>query len=100
MQKIIACIDGSAMAQSVCDAAIWASRKLEKTVLFLHTIEKEQQHGADDLSGAIGLGASAALLEEMACRAGLAAWQKHAVGSGGTRGRVRRVGGGTKAASR
>ena len=66
MQKIIACIDGSAMAQSVCDAAIWASRKLEKTVLFLHTIEKEQQHGADDLSGAIGLGASAALLEEMA----------------------------------
>ena len=66
MQKIIAYIDGSAMAQSVCDAAIWASRKLEKTVLFLHTIEKEQQHGADDLSGAIGLGASAALLEEMA----------------------------------
>ena len=66
MQKIIACIDGSAMAQSVCDAAIWASRKLEKTVLFLHTIQKEQQHGADDLSGAIGLGASAALLEEMA----------------------------------
>ena len=66
MKKIIGCIDGSAMAQSVCDAAIWASQKLDKTVLFLHTIEKEQQHGADDLTGAIGLGASAALLDEMA----------------------------------
>ena len=66
MKKIIGCIDGSAMAQSVCDAAIWASQRLHATMLLLHTIEKEAQHGADDLSGAIGLGASTALLEEMA----------------------------------
>jgi len=65
MTKIITCVDGSAMTAAVTDAAIWAAKKLNKTLLFLHTLEKEQQHGADDYSGAIGLGARSALLEEM-----------------------------------
>ncbi|MFT4937138.1 MAG: nucleotide-binding universal stress UspA family protein [Paraglaciecola sp.] len=65
MKKIMTCVDGSAMTAAVTDAAIWASKKLDKPVCFLHTLEKEQQHGADDYSGAIGLGARSALLEEM-----------------------------------
>ena len=65
MKKIMTCVDGSAMTAAVTDAAIWVSKKLDKPVCFLHTLEKEQQHGADDYSGAIGLGARSALLEEM-----------------------------------
>jgi nucleotide-binding universal stress UspA family protein len=65
MKKIMTCVDGSAMTVAVTDAAIWASKKLDKPICFLHTLEKEQQHGADDYSGAIGLGARSALLEEM-----------------------------------
>jgi nucleotide-binding universal stress UspA family protein len=66
MNKIIACIDSSVMATSVCDTAIWASQRLNNLIMFLHTIEKDQQHGADDLTGAIGLGAKSVLLEKMA----------------------------------
>jgi len=65
MKKIMTCVDGSAMTAAVTDAAIWAAKKLDKPMCFLHTLEKEQQHGADDYSGAIGLGARTALLEEM-----------------------------------
>lgn len=66
MNKIIACIDGSALAKAVCETAIWASNRLSNGILFLHTIEKQQQHGADDLTGSIGLGARSALLNKMA----------------------------------
>ena len=65
MSKIITCVDGSTMTTAVTNAAIWTSNKLKKPILFLHTIEKEQQHGADNYSGAIGLGARSALLQEM-----------------------------------
>lgn len=65
MNKIITCLDGSAITSDVTEAGIWAADKLDKTLCFLHTLEKEQQHGADDLSGAIGLGARSALLKEM-----------------------------------
>ncbi|MEP1447628.1 MAG: universal stress protein [Paraglaciecola sp.] len=65
MKQIMTCVDGSAITDAVTDAAIWASKKLNKPICFLHTLEKEQQHGADDYTGAIGLGARSALLEEM-----------------------------------
>lgn len=65
MTKIITGVDGSAITPAVTNAAIWASNKLNKPILFIHTIEKEQQHGADDYSGTIGLGARSALLKEM-----------------------------------
>lgn len=65
MNKIITCIDGSAITSAVTDAGIWAAKKLNKSLYFLHTLEKTQQHGADDYTGAIGLGARSALLEEM-----------------------------------
>ncbi|MCG7565424.1 universal stress protein [Pseudoalteromonas sp. CnMc7-15] len=65
MKKIITCVDGSAITQAVTDAAIWSANKLQHPLCFLHTIERQQQHGADDLSGAIGLGARSSLLNEM-----------------------------------
>ncbi|WP_339723030.1 universal stress protein [uncultured Paraglaciecola sp.] len=65
MRKIITCVDGSAITAAVTDAAIWASKKLDKPICLLHTLEKQQQHGADDYTGTIGLGARSALLEEM-----------------------------------
>jgi len=66
MNKIIACIDGSVVTSAVCEAAAWSAKRLNKPILFLHTIERPQQHGADDLTGAIGLGARSNLLKEMA----------------------------------
>lgn len=66
MQKIITCIDGSALASDVCDAGIWAAQRLTLPIVFLHAIERQIQNEVDDLSGAIGLGARSALLEEMA----------------------------------
>lgn len=65
MNKIITCIDGSAITSAVTEAGKWAAKKLNKPLCFLHIIEKSQQHGADDYTGAIGLGAQSALLEEM-----------------------------------
>ena len=65
MNKIIACIDGSILEKAVCDTAVWASKRLSHGIVFLHAIDKKQQHGADDLTGSIGLGARTALLNKM-----------------------------------
>ncbi|GAK33017.1 universal stress protein A [Iodidimonas nitroreducens] len=65
MNKIITCIDGSALSHGVCQAGVWASNKLSKTLLLLHAIEKSNTPSAEDLSGAIGLGARTTLLQEM-----------------------------------
>ncbi|MFA7555842.1 MAG: universal stress protein [Spongiibacteraceae bacterium] len=65
MEYIVTCVDDSALTPAVCDAAIWAAKKLHKPIRFLHTIEKQPQHGADDYTGAIGLGARSVLLEEI-----------------------------------
>lgn len=65
MEKIITCIDGSTTTSSVTDAGVWAANKLNKTLFFLHTLEKTQQHGADNYTGAIGLGARSSLLAEI-----------------------------------
>ncbi|QHD69664.1 universal stress protein [Sphingobium yanoikuyae] len=66
MTKILACIDASAYAASVCDLAAWASKRLDLPVELLHVVQRKdavaQRH---DLSGAIGLGAKTDLLEEL-----------------------------------
>jgi|LSQX01.1.fsa_nt_gb nucleotide-binding universal stress UspA family protein len=64
MNKIITCIDGSALSQDICLAAVWAAQKLDKPLMLLHAIEK-QRPDFDDLSGFISLGARTALLEEL-----------------------------------
>ncbi|WP_417225804.1 universal stress protein [Amphritea sp.] len=66
MNKIITCVDGSVYSEAVCRAGIWAAKKLDKVILFLHAIEKNNSAKVEDLSGAIGLGARSSLLNEMA----------------------------------
>ncbi len=66
MRNILACIDASSYAASVCDLAAWAARKLEKPVELLHVVQRRdavaERH---DLSGAIGLGVKSTLMEEL-----------------------------------
>jgi nucleotide-binding universal stress UspA family protein len=66
MENVLACIDASSYAASVCDLAAWASRKLELPVELLHVVQRRdavaERH---DLSGAIGLGVKSSLLEEL-----------------------------------
>lgn len=61
---IIACIDGSAIARSVCEAAAWVSQRLDAPLRLLHVLEKVQSHN-DNLSGNIGLGAREELLKQL-----------------------------------
>lgn len=66
MQNVLACIDASSYAASVCDLAAWASGKLELPVELLHVIQrKDAVAERHDLSGAIGLGVKSSLLEEL-----------------------------------
>ncbi len=63
--KIIALVDGSLYAHSVCELAGWAGARLGAVVEALHVLGR-REGGAQDLSGAIRLGARTALLEELA----------------------------------
>ncbi|QCO56722.1 universal stress protein (plasmid) [Pseudorhodobacter turbinis] len=63
--KIIALVDGSAYARSVCELAGWTAVRLEARVEALHVLGRREA-GEQDLSGAIRLGARTALLEELA----------------------------------
>lgn len=66
MQHILACIDASAYAASVCDLAAWASKRLQLPVELLHVVQrKDAVAERRDLSGAIGLGVKSDLLEEL-----------------------------------
>ncbi|MFX8122173.1 universal stress protein, partial [Acinetobacter baumannii] len=54
MSKIIACIDGSLVTNTVCDYAAWFSDKLNSPIKLLHVIDKPKAKAPQDLSGAIG----------------------------------------------
>ncbi len=67
MNKIVALIDGSGYAQSVCDHAGWIASRGRASLLLLHVLGRRDSSGDNtDLSGSIGLGARTALLEELA----------------------------------
>ena len=63
--QVTACIDGSAISNTVCDTAAWASSLLNAPLTFLHVLEKTVSPAHEDLSGAIGLGSREHLLEEL-----------------------------------
>lgn len=66
MSKILACLDTSPYAQSVCDLASWASRRLDLPVDVLHILQRNSAVAKrNDLTGAIGLGVKSELLEEL-----------------------------------
>ncbi|MGE6480262.1 MULTISPECIES: universal stress protein [Psychrobacter] len=63
-QHILACIDGSAVTESVCDYAAWYASKLNLPVGLLH-VSDIPVSTRRDLSGAIGINSRQFLLEEL-----------------------------------
>jgi nucleotide-binding universal stress UspA family protein len=62
---VLACVDGSGISPSVCDAGAWASRRLSVPLKLLHVLDKSEYPTSPDLSGNIGLGTREHLLEEL-----------------------------------
>lgn len=66
MENVLAAIDASSYATSVCDLAAWAAQRLDRPVELLHVVQrKDAVAERHDLSGAIGLGVKSILLEEL-----------------------------------
>ena len=63
-QHILACIDGSAVTESVCDYAAWYGSRLNLPVGLLH-VSDASDSSRRDLSGAIGINSRQSLLEEL-----------------------------------
>jgi len=66
MSKVIACIDGSSAAGSVCDYAAWVASRLEAPLTLLHVLDKSRYPVENDLSGKLGVDAREHLLSELA----------------------------------
>lgn len=65
-RKIVALVDGSAYAASVCDHAAWIAGRSGAPVELIHVLGRREAPDRQDLSGAIKLGARSALLQELA----------------------------------
>ena len=65
MIQVFACVDGSRVTESVCDAAVWVATRVETPLTMLHALEHDSVPVTGDLSGSIGLGAREDLLAEM-----------------------------------
>ncbi|AGP48806.1 universal stress protein [Psychrobacter sp. G] len=63
-QHVLACIDGSAVTESVCDYAAWYARRLNISVGLLHVSDVAASIRRD-LSGAIGINSRQFLLDEL-----------------------------------
>ena len=63
-QHVLACIDGSAVTESVCDYAAWYARRLDLSVGLLHVSDVAASIRRD-LSGAIGINSRQFLLDEL-----------------------------------
>jgi nucleotide-binding universal stress UspA family protein len=65
--KVMACVDHSSYATSICDYAVWAAARLSAPLEFVHVLDRHPEVAADrDYSGAIGLGAREQLLNDLA----------------------------------
>jgi len=65
MNKVYACIDGLANSACVIDWAAWSALRLDTPLDLLHVLEHADRPLVTDFSGAIGLGAQEALLDEL-----------------------------------
>ena len=67
MKKIIASIDGSSLTKQVCKLAAWVSKKTKAKITLLHIAKPHYKFEAkaNNISGAIGLGAKSSLLKEL-----------------------------------
>lgn len=83
MDKILTLLDGSAYSESVCHHTAWIAQKLNASVVAMHVLGRREGAASSDLSGALGLGARTALLEELSAldgqRAKLAQAKGHAI---------------------
>lgn len=69
MSKIIALVDGSVYAQSVCDHAAWIAERTGVDVELLHVLGHRRGAGTpNNLSGNIALGARSSLLKDLSDR--------------------------------
>jgi nucleotide-binding universal stress UspA family protein len=66
MNNVIACIDGSSAAASVCDYAAWAAARLTAPLTLLHVLDQSRYPVENDLSGQLGVDAREHLLSELA----------------------------------
>ncbi|MDF1782211.1 MAG: universal stress protein [Alcanivoracaceae bacterium] len=65
MTQVVACIDGSAAAMTVCDYAAWAAKRLGAPLTLLHVLDEARFPSPANLSGNIGLGAITNLQKEL-----------------------------------
>ncbi len=67
MTKIMAMVDGSIYAESVCDHTAWLAQKTNASVDLVHVLAGQQRASDDasNLSGSIGFGARTTLMEEL-----------------------------------
>lgn len=64
--KILACVDQSPYADYVADYAVWASKRLDAPLKFLHVITRHPEvSSGEDHSGAIGIGSQENLLAKL-----------------------------------
>lgn len=66
MDKIIALVDGSIYAASVCEHAAWIAQRSGAPVELIHVLGRREAPEKPDLSGALALGARSALMAELA----------------------------------
>lgn len=64
--KVIACIDDSRYAESVCDYAGWSAQRMAAPLSLLHVLDEIDHTPMQNLSGNLGFGAQESLLEELA----------------------------------
>jgi len=66
MTKILACVDGSIYAQSVCDHAAWAATRMQVPVELVHSLGRRETSSSHyDLSGSLEFGEREALLADL-----------------------------------
>ncbi|MCW8125979.1 universal stress protein [Microbulbifer halophilus] len=63
---IVACIDGSTAAPSVCDYSAWLSKHMGAPLMLLHVLDEDKYPAESDMAGNIGLGSREQLLEQLA----------------------------------
>ncbi len=64
-EYVLSCIDRSPLSEAVCDYSAWIARKVKVPLKLIHTIDQKSTPAVKNLSGAIGLGASEELLNEL-----------------------------------
>lgn len=65
MTNIVTCIGRFHVSAAVCDAAAWASQRLNAPLKLLHVLDKSEYPIKGDFTGSIGLGSQEHLLDEL-----------------------------------